>query len=411
MEDSNQKLVVLPNGLRLLYEHLPNYKSFILSISVFAGSRQDPNKKEGLAHFVEHQLFRRNENYTNTQIAKEFERTGTLYNAFTEHEITVFYLKSLNENFTKVYTLLSDFFVKPVFNEKDFEKEKKIILEEIKSYYDDPEELIFDLGNEIIYPKHSLGRLITGTEKTLENITLQDIKQFFNQYYTSTNILISFIGNIPFEQFSELSSKIFSDFPSAAIPKKIEKLPNCTPKTKILKKSIEQSHILMLKRIDSIEPDLILKLKLLSYFLGESPSSMIYNQLREKSALVYNSFTNLEQYIDTNVLQIYFATDKNKLDKSFEIIDEIFNKIQNRKISKDLFNISKNAMVAQHIYKIELPFEKMMNTLRSIQLNEKYPLNDNFISKLKLINFEEFLEFSKAIISENSWSKVEILQR
>lgn len=411
MEDSNQKLVVLPNGLRLLYEHLPNYKSFILSISVLAGSRQDPNKKEGLAHFVEHQLFRRNENYTNTQIAKEFERTGTLYNAFTEHEITVFYLKSLNENFTKVYTLLTDFFVKPVFNEKDFEKEKKIILEEIKSYYDDPEELIFDLGNEIIYPKHSLGRLITGTEKTLENITLQDIKQFFNQYYTSTNILISFIGNIPFEQFFELSSKIFSDFPSAEIPKKTEKLPTFTPKSKILKKSIEQSHILMLKRIDNVEPDLILNLKLLSYFLGESPSSMIYNQLREKSALVYNSFTNLEQYIDTNVLQIYFATDKNKLDKSFEIIDEIFNKIKNGKISKDLFNISKNAMVAQHIYKIELPFEKMMNTLRSIQLNEKYPLNDNFISKLKLIKFEEFLEFSKAIISENSWSKVEILQR
>lgn len=411
MIKNNLTQVELPNGIRLLYDNIPGYRSFILSISVLIGSRQDPKGKEGLAHFIEHQLFRRNQKYSYTKIAREFEKTGTLYNAFTEHEITVFYLKSLNENFNKVYHLLSDFIICPVFNKSDYLKEKKIILEEIKSYQDDPEEYIFDLGNEIVYPKHPLGRLITGTEKTLENISLDDLITHFNTYYNSKNIVISLVGDIPFEQFYEITAEIFNDFKSGEEVTNSEKLPPIKTKEKIYRKNIEQSHILLLKRIDDISPDYILKLKLLSYFLGESPSSLIYHSLREKSALVYNIFSNLEQYKDTNVLQIYFATDKEQIEKSFKILDNIFQKIIDKKVSKELFQISKNAMIAQHIYKMELPYERMMNDIRAIQLNESYSYISHFIDKIKSISFNEFIQFSSNLLSQNDWSKVQFLQK
>jgi len=262
MKESTITQTKLPNGIRLIYDQVPNYRSFILSISVLIGSRQDPKGKEGLAHFIEHQLFRRNQKYSYTKIAREFERTGTLYNAFTEHEITVFYLKSLNENFEKVYQLLSDFIVCPVFNKNDFLKEKKIILEEIKSYQDDPEEFIFDIGNQIVYPKHSLGRLITGTEKTLENISLDDIIAHFSTYYNSNNIVISLVGDIPYDRFYDISYKIFQDFKVGDELKENEKLPPIKIYEKTFRKTIEQSHVLMLKRIDNTDPNNILKLQL-----------------------------------------------------------------------------------------------------------------------------------------------------
>lgn len=411
MTEKNQIKYKLSNGITLLYDKIPGNKSFILSISALVGSRDDLHGKEGLAHFLEHQLFRRNQKHSYSKIAREFERTGTLYNAFTEHEMTVYFLKSLNEHFQKVYRLISDFIVCPVFDKRDYNKEKKIILEEIKSYQDDPEEFIFDLGNELLYPKHPLGNIITGTEKSLSKIELNDLEEFYEKHYYPENIILSFVGDLPFELVRDLSEEIFQNYYKTKSEKSQKKLPENSPKTKSLKKPIEQSHVLLLKRFDNIDVDYILKLRLLSYFLGESPSSLVYSNLREKSGLVYNTFSNLEQYTDTSALQIYFATDKNSIEKSLKLIDDITKKINEKKISKELFVISKNAMIAQHIYKLELPYEKMMNNIREIQLDGNFAFKDDFIEKMKKLKFEEFAEFASEAFSTNEWSKIELLQK
>lgn len=411
MSDINQIQHKLSNGITLLYDRIPGNKSFILSIAVMVGSRDDLPEKGGLAHFVEHQLFRRNQKYSYSKIAREFERTGTLYNAFTEHEMTLFFLKSLNEHFEKVYSLLTDFIICPVFDQKDFLKEKKIILEEIKSYQDDPEEFIFDLGNEVLFPNHPLGGIITGTEKSVNNIELSDIENFFENKYYPENLAISFVGDLSFEKVLEISEKIFGNYAKLKNPRNNPKLPKFTAKTKTIKKSIEQSHLLLLKRFDNLDAEFILKMRLLSYYLGESPSSLVYNKLREKSGLAYNAFSNLEQLTDSSYLQIYFATDKENINKSMIIIDDILRKINDKKISKDLFVISKSAMIAQHIYKMELPYEKMMNNIREIQLNGNFAFRDDFIEKMKKIKFEDFREFASEVLGTENWSRVQLLQR
>lgn len=397
--------------MTLLYDRIPGNKSFILSIAVLAGSRDDFQGKEGLAHFVEHQLFRRNKKNSYSKIAREFERTGTLYNAFTEHELTVYYLKSLNEHFSKVYGLITDFIVCPVFDKKDFQKEKKIILEEIKSYQDDPEEFIFDLGNEVLFPKHPLGSIITGSEKSLELIELSDVEEFFEEKYFPENIVLAFVGDLPFELVRDKSEEIFANYSKKITKRKIHDLPPNKSTSKVIKKSIEQSHTLLLKRFDSIDPDSILKLRLLSYYLGESPSSMIYNNLREKSGLAYNAFSNLEQYTDTSALQVYFATDKDNISKSIQIIDDILKKIKEKKISKELFQISKSAMIAQHIYKLEIPYEKMMNNIREIQLDGNFTFKDDFIDNMKKLKLIDFSDFAANLLSDDNWSKVQLIQR
>lgn len=408
--NQNKKVVSLQNGITLIHEQINHGSSFMLSITANAGSRDDFDRKDGLAHFVEHILFRRNKKQTYTQLAKEFEKTGTVYNAFTEQEATTFYLKGLNEKFSQVFKLISRFFVCPVFEKKDFEKEKTIILEEIRSYQDDPEEYILDLGNESLFPNHPLGRMITGTEKSLKKIELADIENFFMLNYAPSNLIISFVGNIDFDIVQKVADENLAQIESRENVKTITPLPKGVINEKIVKRSLEQSHILSQIRVDDLEEADFPKLKLLSYYLSESPSSVIYNQLREKYGLVYNVFTNVEQFAETSILQLYYAMQLGNLEKSEKIINDIFKKIMDKNINKELFNLSKSALIAQHIYRMESPYEIMIHNLKEWIYDGKYAYN-NFIPKIKQVTLEDFSEFSSELLSKCSWSVVKLLQK
>lgn len=374
-----------------------------------AGSRQDFEGKDGLAHFVEHILFRRNAEFNYAQLARQFEKTGTIYNAFTEQELTCFYLKGLNEKFADVFNLISKFFVCPLFEQKDFDKEKRIILEEIKSYEDDPEEYILDIGNELIFPNHPLGRLITGNSQSVMNINLEDIKVYFKNYYSPNNLVVAFVGNIPFEQVAEtVNAKLGELIPQPLKTQNIELPENFIAQKDILR-DLEQSHFLYQMRVDKLTDNQLPMLKLLSYYLSESPSSQIYNSLREKSGLVYNVFTNVEQFSDTNVLQLYYATQKSNYTKAQKLLDTIFEKIKLGKLNKTLFQLSKVALKAQHIYRLEIPYEIMMNDIRTEYLNGRY-LYNNFLEQLDSITYDEFSQFASNLISQNNWSLVRLLQ-
>ncbi len=399
----------LPNGIKLVYDYFPGIKSFVLSITSLAGSRQDFEGKDGLAHFVEHILFRRNRDFTNSQLAREFEKTGTIYNAFTEQELTCFYLKGLNEKFEEVFNLISKFFTCPVFDKKDFEKERKIILEEIRSYEDDPEEYILDVGNELIFPNHPLGRHITGTEESLMRITIEDIQHYFYEYYAPNNLLVAFVGNIPFNQFEEIVNKKLEELKPHPIKIQINDIPQNTIPLMDIARDLEQSHFLYQMRIDNLSESELPMLKLFSYYLSESPSSLIYNSLREKSGLVYNVFTNVEQFSDTNVLQLYYATQKSNYDKAQSLLNEIFDKIKAGKLNKSLFQLSKGSLKAQHIYRLEIPYEIMMNSIRTEYLNGKY-LYNNFIEEISSTKFDKFKEFTSNLLNNNKWSVVRLLQ-
>jgi len=410
-EKEKLKIIELPNRLKLIYDFMPELKSFSLGISAMVGSREDPNDKPGEAHFLEHQLFRRNQHRTSTQTTREFERTGTINNAFTESEYTVFFIKSLNEHFKKVFILLADFILCPVFEERDFLKEQTIILEEIKSYEDDPEEYIFDLGNTLVFPNHSLGNPIAGTIKSVSNFQQSDISVFFDKYYNAENLVISYAGSHSLQEVSDFANELFIDFKNTETKYSKQPIPTNILDKLIVKKKIEQSHILMLKRFDNINSDFILKLKLLNYIIGEGPSSFINQNIRERQAIAYSAFSIVEHFTDTNLMQIYFATDKNAISKSKDLLNEIFEKIGNKKITQDLFTISKNALLAQNIYKNETSYERMLNNIRLYQLDGNFNFDRDFEKNIKSINYEDFLIWASALFKDIKFSEVQILQK
>ena len=404
------QIIALQNNIKLIYDYMPALKSFSLGISVMVGSREDPFDKPGVAHFVEHQLFRRNMNRTSTQTTREFERTGTINNAFTESEYTVFFIKSLNENFKKVFKLLADFILCPIFDQRDFRKEQKIILEEVKSYQDDPEEYIFDLGNSLVFPNHTLGNPIAGTIESVSHFQQDDISNFFEKFYFADNIVLSYSGSHSIDEISDFANELFKDFKNHNDKFKRQALPNYTVDNLVIKRKIEQSHILLLKRFDNIDPDYIMNLKLLNYIIGEGPSSFINQNIRERQAIAYSAFSTIEHFTDTNLMQIYFATDKKAIAKSKDLLTDIFEKISNRKISRDLFAISKNALLAQNIYKTETTYERMLNNIRLYQLDGNLDYDRNFIKNIKAIKYDEFLLWASDLFKDNKFSEVQILQ-
>ena len=168
----------LPNGIKIITEEIPTVESFALGICINAGSRDEPKDFPGLAHFLEHSAFRHTKKRSSRQIASQFESLGAYTNAFTTKEITCFYVRALKSHFKKTLELLTDVALNPVFKEKDINKERAIIIEEINSYEDDPEEMIFDYGDKLIFGGHTLGIPIPGTKESVSKISSNETTQY-----------------------------------------------------------------------------------------------------------------------------------------------------------------------------------------------------------------------------------------
>ena len=197
------KCQTLENGLTLIGEEIPYLKSISLGIWVKAGSIIETKENSGVSHFIEHMLFKGTKNRSSKELAREIDNLGGILNAFTSKECTCFYVKLLDEHIDIGIDVLSDMILNSCFDKKDIEKEKSVILEELKMYEDSPDDLSYDLLLENIYKDHSLGMNILGDRNTLKNFKRENILDYYNKYYVPNNSVISICGNFNFEEIVE----------------------------------------------------------------------------------------------------------------------------------------------------------------------------------------------------------------
>ena len=197
------KCQTLENGLTIIGEEIPYLKSISLGIWVKAGSIIETKENSGVSHFIEHMLFKGTKNRSSKELAREIDNLGGILNAFTSKECTCFYVKLLDEHIDIGIEVLSDMILNSCFDKKDIEKEKSVILEELKMYEDSPDDLSYDLLLENIYKDHSLGMNILGDRNTLKNFKRENILDYYNKYYVPNNSVISICGNFNFEEIVE----------------------------------------------------------------------------------------------------------------------------------------------------------------------------------------------------------------
>jgi predicted Zn-dependent peptidase len=295
---------VLDNGLRLITEAMPHVRSVTIGVWLMRGSRHEREARSGIAHFVEHMLFKGTEFQTAEDIAQAIDSIGGQLDAFTAKEYASYYIKVLDEHLPLAVDLLADIVLRPAFATDEIEREKKVILEEIKMVEDTPDDLVHELFTQHFWEGHPLGRPILGSKESVESFTPDLLHDYFRGAYVAKNMIISAAGNLEHARVRELIDAAFG-----AVAAEGEALtmtqPTVVPQIVTRTKELEQSHICMGTDSYPQKHDDRYVSYILNTLLGGSMSSRLFQNVREKRGLAYAVFSGLSAYRDAGNITIY----------------------------------------------------------------------------------------------------------
>jgi predicted Zn-dependent peptidase len=303
---SNSPIVrdVLDNGLRILTERMTQVRSVSIGVWLTRGSRHESAAKSGIAHFVEHMLFKGTATRSAEDIAQAIDSIGGQLDAFTAKEYASYYIKVLDEHLPLAIDILADIVRNPAFSREDIEREKKVVVEEIKMVEDTPDDLVHELFTQGFWENHPLGRPILGTRETVESFNEEILREYFNEAYTPRNLIVSAVGNLEPDHVRELVDERFGSLTAGGSPSG-EQAPRVVPKVQIRNKELEQSHLCVGVSSYPQSHDDRYSSYLLNTLLGGSMSSRLFQNVREKRGLAYAVFSGLSAYRDAGSFTVY----------------------------------------------------------------------------------------------------------
>ncbi len=295
---------VLDTGLRLITETMPHVRSVTIGVWLMRGSRHEPDEHGGIAHFVEHMLFKGTDTRTAEDIAQAIDSIGGQLDAFTAKEYASYYIKVLDEHLPLAVDLLADIVMRPAFAADEVAREKKVILEEIKMVEDTPDDLVHELFTQHFWDRHPLGRPILGSKETVEAFTAGTLRDYFRNAYAAPHMIVSAAGNLDHAHVHDLVAKAL-----AALPVDGERVeqdaPTVRPTVVTRTKELEQSHLCLGTNSYPQNHDDRYVSYILNSLLGGSMSSRLFQNIREKRGLAYSVFSGLSAYRDAGNMTIY----------------------------------------------------------------------------------------------------------
>jgi len=335
------------NGIRIIHKFIPNMVSHC-GIIINAGSRDENSAEHGLAHFIEHVIFKGTKKRRAHHILARLEDVGGEINAYTTKEETCVYTSFMYKDYERAIELLTDIVFHSVFPDKELEREKEIVYDEINSYKDSPSELIFDDFDELLFRNNPMGRNILGTKKTVRSFSREKINRFITNNYKTDEIVISSVGNIKFNRLIQLINKHFADIPANTGRMNRKLLSSYSPERHELKKRTYQTHCVIGNLAYSLKHENRLGMYLLNNLLGgPGLSSRLNMSLREKNGYSYNTESNYTPYSDTGAFSVYFGTDKHNLDKSMNLVLKEFRKLRDVKLGIAQLTKAKRQLIGQ----------------------------------------------------------------
>lgn len=298
----------LPNGLVVVTEPMPGVRSVSVGIWIRTGSRSEPAERSGISHFLEHMLFKGTAKRTAQDIAREVDSVGGMVDAFTAKEMVCFNTRVLDEHLETVFDVLADMVLDPQFPEVEIDRERSVILEEIRMVEDNPEDLVHEMFARNLWGRHSLGRPILGTADTVEKFDRNALQSAFRSWYAPNNMIITAAGNISHQQLLDLIQPRFSSREPA---RNGHTNPAPAPAAEIISRSkseLEQVHICIGVPSCSMTDPRRYAISLLNNILGSGMSSRLFQNIREKQGLAYAVFSETNHYHDTGMLCIYAGT-------------------------------------------------------------------------------------------------------
>jgi predicted Zn-dependent peptidase len=313
----------LPSGLRLLTEAMPHVRSVTVGVWLTRGSRHESDAESGVAHFVEHMLFKGTTSRTARDIAQTVDSIGGQLDAFTTKEYAAYYLKVLDEHLPAAIDLLSDLVSHPAFEPADIAKEQGVILEEIKMVEDAPDDLVHEMFAQQFWSRHPLGRPILGNVETVESFTADRLREYFSRAYVASNLVVAAAGRLEHARLRDVVERAFAGVPAGS-PGPHTAPPGVTAGVVTRHKDIEQSHVCLGTPAYPLAHRDRHALYVLNTVLGGSMSSRLFQHVREERGLAYAVFSNLATYSDAGMVTIYAGCAADKVDEVVSLaLDEL----------------------------------------------------------------------------------------
>jgi len=389
----------LPNGIRLL--HVPSASTISHAcIIINTGSRDEPEGKAGLAHFIEHLIFKRTEKRSTNQILNRLESVGADLNAYTTKEYTCVHASFLNPYLDRTLDLFNDIIFHSTFPEEEMDKEKSVILDEIASYLDQPEEAINDDFEDMLFAGNALGNNILGTTETVSNFTRQDVIDFRKANYRTNEIVIAVLGDYSFNSFVKKGTKYFSDVEENSPSLNRIKPSVLNPTSTNIYKPIMQSHCILGAQAYSTHDKRKAGLMLLNnYFGGNGMSSVLNLQIREKYGIAYTIESNFSPLSDTGIFSIYFGTDKEKQKKALSLIFKEMKKLKDKPLTAVQLQRAKSKFIGQIALGEENRIGLIISMAKSLIDHQKIDSIEQVFEKINRVTTQEIAQIADEVLA------------
>ena len=404
---SDDKIIsqsVLKNGIKIIHRHRAGELSH-LALMVNAGMRDEKADENGLAHFIEHLVFKGTKRRKAYHILSCLENVGGDLNAFTTKEETCIHASFLKEHIDKAMDLFADVIFNSTFPENEMEKEKEVILDEINSYRDTPADEIFDEFENVIYRNHQLGRNILGTIDLVSRYTRDDIVRFRDRHYAPDRMVLACIGNISFDDFMKLANKYFADYQGDAIP--FERVPFVAnkPTTRIDVRPNHLTHVVMGGLAYKYTDEHKLKMILLNNILGGPGMNTRLNlNIREKYGFAYTIESQYNAYSDTGNYTIYMGVDPHSQERSIELVYKELNKLMTQRLGVMQLSNAKKQLIGQVALSNESGMNDLLSIVRAGFFEEHIETLPETIAKLEKITSDDLLEVANEIYDRDNVS-------
>jgi len=344
----DHELVTFPNGIRLVYKQVSNTQIIHCGFVIDIGSRDEEPDQQGIAHFWEHMAFKGTHHRKAFHILNRLDSLGGELNAYTTKEKICFYASILVRHFEKALDLLTDITFDSIFPERQIDRERKVILEEMAMYKDSPEDSIQDDFDDIVFKGHAMAHNILGTTASITHFAKSDFERFIQSNLNTERLVFSCVGGLPFQKVKSLAEKYLTDLPHIRSSRKRLPFSNYQPQTQQETRDLAQAHCAMGQVAYSLRDENRLPFFMLNNYLGgPSLNSRLNLALREKYGFVYSVDSNYSPYTDIGLFAIFFGTQPNRLDQSKELVLKELRQIMNKKLTERQLSRVKEQLMGQ----------------------------------------------------------------
>jgi len=403
-------LHTLANGIRIVHKQVTHTKIAHCGIMLDVGSRDEADNQAGMTHFWEHMAFKGTEKRKAFHIINSLESVGGELNAYTTKEKICFHASLLLPHFEKAVDVLTDITFRSIFPEKEIEKERGVILEEMSMYLDDPEDAIHDDFDEVIFGKHSLGLNILGTEESVKAFQKDDFNSFIKQNIDTSKIIFSSVSALDFKSVIKTAEKYLNQIPTQHSTRKRSSFTGHEIVHTVKNRPISQAHYIFGREAFAINDDKRLPFIMLTNILGgPGMNSKLNLALREKYGYVYGVDASYTAYIDTGVFHIYFSTEKSRLQKSIALVHKELKKMQEITLSSHQLQTYKNQLMGQIAMAEENNCSFMQMMAKSILDLDKIDTLESIFEEINAVSASQLQDLANEMFNVEKYSSLTFL--